>query len=319
MLNSPIIDTNHSIITKNLMKIIELALDRKFLLTFKELKRYQIGGVLGNITENNILDYLPNYEQINGFIVPINLKYKRKLIQKSLKRRKLHLSTYKKAVGIASEFIQELIQYCPFVKSVLLSGSLATGGFRSEDDIDFNIFCETGTKYLTWLTAILLGIKFSIKYRKRQATLTSKTGLPLEKLICVNVVWWEGQCLPFSRQDLGLGFELMLSKVIYNPLNHFDKILTYNRKWLQPLFPQLFKQNSTGIPQKELNLIGKIFKFISSTYLLKRFFEIWSRGFSWLIFNFVQWRRRNNPIAKAHIQHIAQVKFPYEVFQENTI
>jgi hypothetical protein len=304
----------------NIKETVNLALDRNYLLTITELNRYLVYKNSIKITKEDLLTSIPGLELINELIVPTGLNDQKKLIDKSLERKENHKRNQKNAETIAIEFAREFLQYCPFVKSILLSGSLATGGYQSEDDIDFNFFCETGTKYITWLTAILLGIKYSIKYRKHTATMTAKTGLPVEKLICANVVWWESQSIPFERKDVGMAFELLLSKVIYNPDNYFDKILNANKRWIKPIFPQLLVKKKVGIPKpKKYNLIGKSFLLLKRNYYLKRFTEITSYKISSIIFSFVHWKRRNNLIAKNHYKKVAQLKYPYEVFQDSAL
>ncbi|OLS16775.1 MAG: hypothetical protein HeimC3_51950 [Candidatus Heimdallarchaeota archaeon LC_3] len=305
---------------KNINETIMLALNRDYLLTLKELNKYLIGYNNVKITEQLLLKTLPYLKIRNNLIIPDNLEKKETLIKKSVERKLNHRISKSKANLIAIQFVQEFLQFCPFVKCILLSGSLATGGYQSEDDIDFNVFCRTGTKYITWLIAILLGIKYSIIFKKRSATLTARTGLPVEKLICVNVVWWESQSLPFSRQDMSMGFELVLSKVLYNPDQYFDKILEKNGFWLKEMFPQLYRRQKSGLPKaKRLNLIGKLLKILGNNHFSKRFLEILAYKFSWLLFNFVHWKRRKNTIAKTHYKKIAQLKFPYEVFQDITL
>ncbi len=68
-------------------------------------------------------------------------------------------------------FSTEYASLCPFIKCIAIAGSMASGGFSEEDDIDINIFTERGCKYTAYLLGILLSLKYSVKHRRKSSFL----------------------------------------------------------------------------------------------------------------------------------------------------
>lgn len=64
-------------------------------------------------------------------------------------------------------FSTEYASLCSFIKCIAIAGSMASGGFSEDDDIDFNIFTERGCKYTMYLLGILLSMKYSVKHREK--------------------------------------------------------------------------------------------------------------------------------------------------------
>src|SRR2546422_228731 len=89
-------------------------------------------------------------------------------------------------------------------------GLRASGGLEAGDDLDFNRFVDDGTKYIVYLTALLIGVKYSLLHGRTFTKGSSFLGL-FPKVTCVNVVWTETDCRPFIRQDEFLAFELLRS------------------------------------------------------------------------------------------------------------
>lgn len=74
----------------------------------------------------------------------------------------------------ALHFSTEYASLCPFIKCIAITGSMASGGFSEEVDIDFNIFTERGYKYTVYLLGILLSLKYSVKHRRKSLARKSK-------------------------------------------------------------------------------------------------------------------------------------------------
>src|SRR5712692_974425 len=54
-------------------------------------------------------------------------------------------------VDLAVDFIRRLVSAAPFVTSVSIAGSLASGGFRESDDVDLNLIVEDGHRHLAYV------------------------------------------------------------------------------------------------------------------------------------------------------------------------
>src|SRR4029079_16809870 len=47
-------------------------------------------------------------------------------------------------------FVRTLVRDAPFIRSVSIAGSLASGGFRSSDDVDLNLIVDDGCRHLAY-------------------------------------------------------------------------------------------------------------------------------------------------------------------------
>ncbi|MFQ5552470.1 MAG: hypothetical protein ACE5EW_01940 [Thermoplasmata archaeon] len=235
------------------------------------------------------------------------------LIEKTERRIRANLNLKAKYLRVAESFCRDLVASCPFVRSIALAGSLATDGFDEGDDIDFDLIVENGTRYIAYLLATLIGIKYAWRHRHRRMHELHRTPL-LPKITCVNVVWSVDQTRPFLRQDDALAFELMRCKPLYG-VDHFSRILGENR-WIDAHFPQLFERVFEERIQARRNLLGRAVSRLARHRRLLRAAETASKWVAWVIYSFVQRARRRNPKAAARMDFLRRVKQPYEVFQD---
>src|SRR3989475_7347044 len=89
------------------------------------------------------------------------------LVEKVIARRRSNGTLAALYFGIAEEFSRDLLRHSPFVRAIAVCGSTASGGIEAGDDVDFNLFAEDGTKYIVYLTALLLGVKYSLLHGRR--------------------------------------------------------------------------------------------------------------------------------------------------------
>ena len=214
---------------------------------------------------------------------------------------------------IAREFSRDLVRLCPFVQCITLSGSAASGGYQVGDDIDFDIFVDSGTKYVSYLIAVLIGVKYSWRYRHAKANSFNRAPF-LPKVTCINVVWPEDSTRPFARQDPDLAFELARCLPLYGA-DRFRTVLEAN-SWIRRYFPQLYRRTWKDEVLPQIHPIGRLLTFLARRPGVLRALESWSRKAAWLFYRFVQWSRRKNVEAKARIAFLRTVKWPYEVFQD---
>jgi hypothetical protein len=235
------------------------------------------------------------------------------LIKKTERRLRANRRLQAKYLRVAEAFCRDLAASCPFVRSVALAGSLATDGFADGDDIDFDLFVETGTRYTTYLLATLVGLRYAWQHRHRRPSALHRTPV-LPKITCVNVVWSEDQTRPFQRQDDALAFELMRCQPLYG-VDHFSHVLGNNR-WISSYFPQMFERVFEERVQARRNPLGRFLAALGRRPLLLRLTEAASRGVAWMIYSLVQRVRNKNPEAAARMEFLRRVKQPYEVFQD---
>ncbi|HLE54337.1 MAG TPA: hypothetical protein VI999_03740 [Thermoplasmata archaeon] len=228
------------------------------------------------------------------------------LIPKSRERVTSHHRSAAEARAVAREFAEVFARHVALVDCIALSGSLATGGFRTGDDIDFDIFSRDGTKYVTYLAALLLGATFSIRYRRTHG---------LRKLICVNVIWTPNQVRPFVRNDDGLAFELLNCQPLVGGA-YYQRVL-HDNPWICGFFPQVERRVDIDVPLHPPSVLGRFLRWLERHPRGLAVAERWSRRVSFVIYTVVHRMRASDARAAARLEFLRRVKFPYEVFQDS--
>lgn len=278
--------------------------------TIETLGRNLLGGA---IDPTILQDRLPHLEGIRRWDGIVGLEGHEKLMAKTQARARAHTRLEAEYLEVAREFARDLLRWCPYLECIALTGSLATGGFREGDDIDFNLFVRDGTKYIAYLLATILGLKYSWRYRGRTTRPVHATPL-LPKIACINVVWTAQDTDPFVRNDASLALELIRSRPLYGS-DRFQEVLDGN-PWLGLYFPQIYDRRYRDEVAAGPSILGRFLEALRRHPWALRAVEMASRGVAWLIYHFVQWTRRKNPEARAHLEFMQEVKYPYEVFQD---
>jgi len=246
----------------------------------------------------------------DGFV---SLKEYSHLIRKSRKRVDSQRSFRSDALAIAHAFARNLASSCPMVACIALSGSLASGGYGPEDDIDFDLIVQPATKYLCYVMAHLVGLRFSWRYRHLRLDELHHTPF-LPKIACINVVWTVDQARPFVRRDENMAFELMRCSPLLG-VEAFQLALRDN-PWIRDYFPQVFDKVWTEETREPPNLLGRFLAGVGRSPRMLRLVEAASRRILWVLYHYVQHSRRGNEAAVARMEFLRKVKFPYEVFQD---
>jgi hypothetical protein len=282
---------------------------RRYVVPVEEFSQYLIRGAEDPNRVKEAIAKSDEVTLIDEFVVPKKEEYDLAEIRQ---RRELHLKHRPHMLAEAVSFGEDLVKTFPFVKAICLTGSLASGGFVPEDDIDFNLFVDDSSKYAAYFTSILLSLKYSIRHRQKPEAQVGKTPL-LPKVICINVIFREKDCIPFARRDRFLGFELLLQEPIFGVDYYYD--LFQKNQWLKELFPQMGPRTMQLIdrvrtPQRApLHSLWRADKFGVAEFASK-----WlARG----IFEAVQLSRWRNKEAQHHVARVRQFQFPYGVFQED--
>ncbi len=236
-----------------------------------------------------------------------------RLVRKSRERAESHRTLNGGGQRIAAEFTRDLVRACPFVECVALTGSLASGGYRTGDDIDFDLFVRPGTKYTSYLVANLIGLRYAWRYRHRAPEAVLRTPF-LPKITCINVVWPGDATAPFARRDEGLAFELFRCQPLHGS-RRFRAVLEDN-PWLREYFPQLYERAWPEDAGPQPHPVGRFLEAFARSPRAVRALELLSKAFSWILYRVVQESRRGDPQARARMDFLRRVKYPYEVFQE---
>jgi hypothetical protein len=235
------------------------------------------------------------------------------LVAKSRARRASDSVLNGSALALADEFARDLVRLCPFLDCIAVSGSVASGGFAAGDDIDFDLFVRSGTKYTAYLVATLVGLKFSWRFRDYETDAHHRTPF-LPKIMCINVVWPEDQTKPFVRRDAAVAFELEHCTPIYGS-KRFRAVLQDN-PWIRDYFPQVYDRRfpPTSIPGP--SPVARFLASVARHRWALGLVESLCRGISRSLYRFVQASRARDPEVAARMAFLRRAKFPYEVFQD---
>jgi hypothetical protein len=145
---------------------------------------------------------------------------------------------------IAQAYTRDLVAACPWIKTVMLVGSVATGGLCMGDDLDLNLVVEDGRKYSTNVIGSLLNRKYSYRHsRDLEMELEGHYLVPM--VVCLNIIWEESQVMPLARQDEQVAYELFSADVLYGN-EFFDRMLASN-DWMRGHFPQMYTSLSPTV------------------------------------------------------------------------
>jgi len=236
------------------------------------------------------------------------------LLAKSIDRHRTNGALASTYLGIARDFARDLLRHSPFVRAIAVSGSTASGGLGVGDDVDLNLFSESGAKYVVYLTAILLGIKYSLRYHRRFAHGSPYLGV-LPKVTCINVVWTEAECRPFVRQDASLAFELLRSKPIFGT-DHYRQVLGAN-PWLGDHFPQVFVEATEDpVAAPPPSGLARLQGWFALAPARRRWLDRTCRFAAGALHRLIELSRERDPEAVRRTRFLRQVKFPYDLFQD---
>jgi hypothetical protein len=214
-------------IEKRILQTLEVVEKRGYNLTLHKLAQNLLGGEISIDELRKSIINSKNLEFDGLFVATVGNLRREKCIKRLRSNQRLQPLYLK----IAKEYVSDLLKICPFIRCVMTSGSMASGGLQDGDDIDLNIVVRDGFKYTSYLLAVLLSFKYSIKYGKR---------FWRRYVICINVVWEEHQVKPFKRRDMQIALELLNARVLYNQ-HFFDEMLASNA-WFTQRFPQASKK-----------------------------------------------------------------------------
>jgi hypothetical protein len=216
--------TEDANLTNRIHLTLHLADRRGYGLNLDDLSRLLICGSVPREVIKKELSTMPDVSHLGAVFC---LKGSEELLPETGKRLYTNGRIGKDYETLATGFAEEFISLCPFIRCIAIAGSVASGGFCEEDDIDYNIFVEKGSKYTVYLFGILLSFKYSFRHRKKP--LSKKSATPfLSKLICINVIWEDWESLPYKRRDMYMAYELLRQKPVFG-IDFYRTVLDKNR------------------------------------------------------------------------------------------
>ena len=209
-------------------------------------------------------------------------------------------------IAMTQRFVRALVACAPFVRSVWIAGSLASGGFRMSDDVDLNLVVDDGYRHLAYVAVNALGLMHALAHRSKPVDdLTRRPLAP--RLMTANLILERSQLRPLARQDEGMAFELMVSE----PLHGFDvfrEAIDLNPRLLDH-FPQLADK---GAPYQ----LDPAPRARVPAWAFPAVLDGAARAIGGAAWRFMQWTRRDRPAALARVAYVRQTMRPYTLFED---
>ena len=220
-------------------------------------------------------------------------------------RAAAHESDSEAYVPMTARFVSVLVAVAPFIRSVSVAGSLASGGFRASDDVDLNLIVDDGHRHMAYVAVNVLGLLHALAHRAKPVDdLTRRPIAP--RLMTANLILEVSQCHPLQRQDLDMAYELLVAEPVFG-LQTIDDLLDSNPALVEH-FPQLAsKRAPLQIDPPRWRLPASLFP---------AFLDGAARRLGLAAWRYMQWTRRRRPEALARVEYVRSTMRPYTLFDE---
>jgi hypothetical protein len=204
---------------------------------------------------------------------------------------------------MTARFVRTLVAAAPFIRSVSVAGSLASGGFRASDDVDLNLIVDDGHRHLAYIAVNALGLMHALAHRAKPVDdLTRRPIAP--RLMTANLILEWSQCHPLQRQDEDMAYELLAAEPMFGP-EILSEVVDRNPALLDH-FPQLAcKPAPLQVDPPPWRLPAPLFP-AGLDGAARRIGEA-----AW---RYMQWTRRHHPDALARVAYVRATMRPYTLF-----
>jgi len=217
-----------------------------------------------------------------------------------------HTTDAPRYLAMTLRFVSTLVAFAPFIRSVSIAGSLASGGFRASDDVDLNLIVDDGHRHLAYVAVNVLGLLHAFRHRRKPVDdLTRRPIAP--RLMTANLILERSQCHPLVRQDENMAFELLMSQPVFG-LDAFKEVVDANPALLDQ-FPQLGYGAAARIVDSPARSRVPAWLFPPSL-------DGAARRLGKAAWRYMQWTRRNKPDALARVAYVRATMRPYTLFDE---
>jgi hypothetical protein len=206
-------------------------------------------------------------------------------------------------VQMTLRFVRAMVALAPFIRSVSIAGSLASGGFRASDDVDLNLIVEDGHRHLAYVAVNAIGLAHALAHRSKPVDdLTRRPLAP--RLMTANLILERSQCLPLQREDEDMAFEVLMSDCVFG-FETMHELIDANPALVEH-FPQLADKRAPLLidaPARRL-----------PAALFPRFLDGAARLVGEGAWRYMQWTRRHHPSALARVAYVRSTMRPYTLF-----
>jgi hypothetical protein len=206
-------------------------------------------------------------------------------------------------VQMTRRFVRTLVEAAPFIRSVSIAGSLASGGFRASDDVDLNLIVDDGHRHLAYVAVNTLGLAHALAHRNKPVDdLTRRPLAP--RLMTANLILERSQCFPLVRQDEDMAFELLMAEPLFG-IEAIDELIAANPALVEH-FPQLAAKHAPLLLDTPVRRLPAA--------LFPRFLDGGARMLGEAAWRYMQWTRRDSPDALARVAYVRATMRPYTLF-----
>lgn len=204
---------------------------------------------------------------------------------------------------LALRFVRTLVAIAPFIRSVSIAGSLASGGFRASDDVDLNLIVDDGHRHLAYVVVNALGLVHAMGHRTKPVDdLTRRPVAP--RLMTANLILERSQCFPLARNDEAMAFELLVAQPVFGH-EALRELIEANPNLIEH-FPQLASQKGRlAITPPRRRLPAAVYPGALDGVAAV------IGGSAW---RYMQWTRRDKPEALARVAFVRATMRPYTLF-----
>jgi len=218
-------------------------------------------------------------------------------------RSQTHEADSGRYIDLTLAFVRRLVAIAPFIRSVSIAGSLASGGFRATDDVDLNLIVDDGHRHLAYVVVNFLGILHALGHRSKPIDDLSRRPIA-PRLMTANLILESSQCRPLQRLDEDMAFELLVAEPVFG-IDAVDEIIDGNPGLLDH-FPQLAQRDAPLLMDGPAVRLPKM--------LFPGFLDTPARHLGEMAWRYMQWTRRHRPDALARVAYVRSTMRPYTLF-----
>jgi hypothetical protein len=258
-----------------------------------------IGGALPAQTVLEAVAREPELELADGLVVSRGARPSASVAE----RARCHGQASAGYLPATLAFVRTLVRLSPYLLAVSVAGSLASGGFRTSDDVDLNLVVEDGRRHLAYVALNTLGLLHALRFRGKPVD--DHTARPLApRLMTANLILERSQCFPLARQDEDMAYELLVSQPVHGAA-FWREVVTRNPGLLDH-FPQLAGRPAPWAVEAEPRL---------PRWLFPRALDAPARIVGGAAWSYMQWTRRGRPEALARVAYVRATMAPYALFE----
>lgn len=200
------------------------------------------------------------------------------------------------------DFARRLVERAPFVVSIAIAGSLASGGFALTDDIDLNLVVEDGYRHQAYVLLNLLGLAHAWRHRGKPVDELSRRPVA-PRVMTANLILERSDWFPLVRQDAGMAFELLVQEPVFG--EDFLRTAIAANPALSEHFPQLTARLGRWHVEPARR---------ASRRLYPRWLERPARVVGEAGWRYMMWTRRHRPEALRRVELVRRTMRPYALF-----